>query len=363
MTQSFYNQLENCLARMNAGEDLESVLKHYPQQADQLRPLLNAAARARQSGMPLRIPASAQIDSRARFLLEAQHREGKPAVFMPRLSFAAAAVAVVVVLIAGIFGTALASASSIPGQTLYPVKLAVEQAQMTLTTDQSARLDLQEKFDRRRLAEAEELEKEGRTQPVTVAGPLEETTDHAWRVGGVKLNLSQGQEALASSLNGSYIEVKGEVRGGEDGIEVDSLSLRFFPFSGVIQSIQGNQWIVSGVNVLVPETAKITGKPEVGNRVELITLRYEQDIFTALKATVFNKSNTGRNEELNKGSQSEPDKSDADKKTPLIETPAPKETEPDKPMEGTKTPESGGEFHSTETPRPTEVPEPTRTPD
>ena len=138
---------------------------------------------------------------------------------------------------------------TVPGETLYPVKRVVEQAQLVLTTNQSTRLDLEEEFDRRRVAEAEELEQEGRTESVSVAGSLEELEDRSWSVGGVKLNLNPDQEAIARTLVGSYIEVTGKIR-GEEGIEVENLELRLFTFTGTLEAINSNEWTVSGVRVL-----------------------------------------------------------------------------------------------------------------
>ena len=75
---------------------------------------------------------------------------------------------------------------------------------------------------------------------------------------------------------GSYIEVKGKIR-GEEGIEVENLELRLFTFTGTIEEINGKEWKVSGVKVLVMDSTQIKGKPRVGKRVELTTLHYDDD--------------------------------------------------------------------------------------
>jgi len=361
-----YTLLENCLARLHAGEDLETVLKAYPQQAADLRPLLVAALKAQRNGIPLRVPASAQIDSRTRFLMEAQRRQAQPRGFWSRLNLAGALTAAILLVFVGAFGTSLASADSIPGQTLYPVKRVVERAQLALTSDQSTRLDLEEEFDRRRILEAEKLEVSGRTESVAVAGQLMEDNEKTWRVGGVKLNLTPDQVALANTLNGSYIEVKGEIRGGE-GIEVENLELRLFPFSGTIQSIQDNQWKVSGVKVLVMDTTEITGTPRVGSRVDLTTLRYDEDVYLALTVRVSNssansKDNSGKDDGKKDDNQDPKSANDDPVKTPSVEsTPVPHEQESTRVS--TETRESEDSHNQVETPKPTEIHEATRTPD
>jgi hypothetical protein len=362
-----YSNLEDCLSRLEAGEDLETILKRYPQKAaEELRPLLVAALKARRSGAPLRVPASAQIDSRTRFLLEAGRRQSAQKSFLPRMRLVGALAALIVLLFAGVYGTSLASADAIPGETLYPVKRAVEQAQLALTANQSSRLDLEEEFDRRRILEAEQLEETGRTQSVTVAGPLELFTDLAWRVGGVKLNLTDDQIALAQSLSGSYIEVQGEIRGGE-GIEVNSMELRLFTFSGLIESIQDDQWTVSGVKVLVMDTTQISGSPRIGKRVDLTTLRYEDDVYLALTMRV-----TGGNSKNDSSSQqnSHPQSTVGTRqggekleKTPEPErSPESKEPEPTHAVESPGSSEPDDSESAGETPHPTEFHDPSKTP-
>ncbi|MHB0988315.1 MAG: DUF5667 domain-containing protein [Bellilinea sp.] len=364
-----YSLFENCLARLNAGEDLESILAQYPQQAKELRSLLTAAWKARQSGSPLRIPASAQIDSRTRFLAEAQRRQSQPKSFFPRLNFAGALLTALILLFAGIFGTSLASAETVPGEVLYPVKRVMEKAQMALTTSQCARLELEEEFDRRRLAEAEELEQKGRIESVRIAGPLEELDDETWSVGGVKLKLTSEQAVLARTLTGSYIEVNGQIR-GEEGIEVESLELRLFTFSGTLEAIQDTEWTVSGVKVLVMESTQITGKPKVGKRVDLTTLRYDEDYFLALTVRVTGGSDGNKPEETNTGSEG-PDApviTDIidDVSVPTIEltrTPEPEKSTPTHVPEETEESDSDRDDKGTGLPKLIETLLPTKTPD
>lgn len=371
MTQHLetYSLLENCLARLNAGEDLELILAQHPQQAAQLRPLLMAALKARQSGSPLRIPASAQIDSRTRFLAEAQRRQSQPKPFFPRLNFAGVLMTALILLFAGIFGTSLASAETVPGEVLYPVKRVVEKAQLALTTSQSVRLELEEEFDRRRVAEAEELEQKGRFESVRVAGHLEESDDETWSVGGVKLKLTSEQAILARTLTGSYIEVNGQIR-GEEGIEVESLELRLFTFSGTLEAIQDTEWTVSGVKVLVMETTQITGKPKVGKRVDLTTLRYDEDYFLALTVRVTGGSDGDKPEETDKGGKNSDDPVITDiiddVHVPTIEltrTPEREKSEPTHEPEETEGSNSGSDDMGTELPKLVETLLPTKTPD
>ena len=289
-----YSLFETCLSRLEAGEDLEAILASYPERADKLRPLLLAAIKARQSGKPIRVPASAQVDSRTRFLIEAsQIQERKQHGLFFQLRYAGVTALIVLFIAAGIYGTAVASTQTVPGETLYPVKRAVEQAQLALTDDQVARLQLEEEFDRRRVAETAALAKTGRPEKVALAGQLIEKPEQGYSVGGLKLALDPEEEALARSLSGSYVEVEGVVR-GEEGVEVEKLELRLFNISGTLQAISSTEWTVSGVKVLIMDNTQITGTPAVGKKVEMTALHNLDEYFLALSVRVTGKGSNGQ---------------------------------------------------------------------
>ncbi len=357
-----YSLLETCLARLEAGEDLESILARFPDQAGKLRPLLTAALKARRSGSSLRIPASAQIDSRTRFLVEADRmQQKKQSGFFPRLRFAGVTAMVVFIFVAGLFGTSLASAEAVPGEALYSVKRAVERVQLALTTDQVTRLNLEEEFDRRRVAETEALTKTGRPQSVTLAGPLKETTAQAWTVGGVQLNLNPEQESIARSLSGSYVEVKGQVR-SEGDLDVEDMELRLFNFSGTLEAMSDTEWLVSGVKVLVMENTQITGKPKIGRKVEMTTLHYDEEYFLALSVKVTGPaSNENKTEGQNRNNgnpqpliTATPEVEQEDTLS-LSSTPEPQEVEETRKPDPTKQQETEVDDKDNETPKPRET--------
>lgn len=337
-----FSLFEYCLARLEAGEDLESVLAQFPDRAGNIRPPLTAALEARRSGEPVRIPASAKIDSRTRFLAEAGRMQSRQAGFQPRFRLAGAIAIAIFVLFAGLFGTGLASAEAVPGETLYPVKRVVEKAQLVLTTNQVTKLGLEEEFDRRRVAETEKLKAAGRSEPVTLAGTLNESTEHAWNVGGVQLNLSPEQLEVAQSLRGSYVEVEGRLEGA-NGLTVETLELRLFNISGILESMDSGEWIVSGVKVLVMEDTQITGKPAVGRKIAVTTLHYNEDYFLALSVRVLGNSSTAKNQQNqqdNNGKDSDAAATDDEK----LETPS-----PSKSPEATKTEDTkSAELHETD---------------
>ncbi len=117
--------LDDCLQKLTAGKSsLAQCLARYPQYADQLRPMLEAALQV-QRGKQLR-PAGAVRDrtrAKVRNYIEEHSREPRKAPVAPRLAF----ILVLAVLALFLVGAAAAQ-SAMPGQPLYAVKLSTERA-------------------------------------------------------------------------------------------------------------------------------------------------------------------------------------------------------------------------------------------
>jgi hypothetical protein len=95
----------------------------------------------------------------------------KPVAYIKRFSMSMAGVilAVVLILSAVSAGTAYASQASLPGDTLYSVKLATEQAGMMLVRDDVAGAERALSFAERRVGEMETLAENGRPQDLDLA--------------------------------------------------------------------------------------------------------------------------------------------------------------------------------------------------
>jgi hypothetical protein len=157
---SFSILLEQCLQRLDQGESLPDLLAEYPAQADQIQPLLLVAMASRT--FPIPVPSqTAQRLGRNQMLAEMNRLETKQAfrkkAAIPTVSrifgalasavraggfthlaysYRLASVTLVLILSAG-FYTLNASAASQPGDFLFPLKLRIEQAGLTMPyTDQ-----------------------------------------------------------------------------------------------------------------------------------------------------------------------------------------------------------------------------------
>ncbi|MGQ9850715.1 MAG: DUF5667 domain-containing protein [Aggregatilineaceae bacterium] len=122
-------------------------------------PLVEAARRLAQ-GPTVRLTPAAQARIEARLRAHMTAQAGSPArrnPFRQRLSpLLRAAAVLAIVLVLGLFGMAQASADSLPGDRLYPVKRAIEDARLTLVSAQSEPA-LRLEFAARRLDEFERL--------------------------------------------------------------------------------------------------------------------------------------------------------------------------------------------------------------
>ncbi len=168
-TKEFNNILDECLERLLVkGETVEQCLVSYPEQADELEPLLRTALVTKKA---LAIQPRPEFIAKARYQFGSALQEVKP---KRRLSFLgwqprwATAVAVVLILLLGGGGTVAAAGSSMPDNPLYPVKLATEQVWLTLTPSNMGKAELYAKLAERRVAEIIYMADKGDVQQVEV---------------------------------------------------------------------------------------------------------------------------------------------------------------------------------------------------
>jgi len=177
--KEFDNILNECLERLLVkGESLEQCLERYPAQAAELGPLLETALAAREASA---IQPRPDFRARARYqfhsaLKETASRRSRSSWgWFPRWA-TVAAIVLVLVLAGG--GTVVAADSSMPDSPLYSVKLATEQARLTLTPSQMGKARLCAELADRRVAEiAYMAEKGDAEQVVIITGRLDDKLD------------------------------------------------------------------------------------------------------------------------------------------------------------------------------------------
>ncbi len=265
--------LEECIRELQAGSNPEEILARYPKYARQLRPLLETAAWTKKVGASVIIPDDAQANSRKAFTSRQSTRQTRAAFrrFNPRLAFSIAAI--ILILVLGFFGTRIASAQALPGDTLYPVKIAWEQVQISLTSGTAERLHLEQTFDMQRVAEVNKLINLGRTSSVTFTGVLA-GSNNAWNVAGIDLNVDDQQAGTLPDLENTVVQVSGETEG--KSVKVNDIEPHLVTLNGQIQRINPENMQVDGINVTLDKNTEVDGELSVNQQVQ-ITARQQVD--------------------------------------------------------------------------------------
>jgi hypothetical protein len=166
----FDDILDECLERLLAkGETLEQCLASYPEQAAELKPMLETTLAAKQASA---IEPRPEFRARARYqfrsALQAMGSKRRPFLlgWQPRW---AAVVAIVLVLLLAGGSTVAAASSSMPDESLYPVKIASEQARLALTPSSMGKAELYANLADKRIAEIVYVANKGDARQVELA--------------------------------------------------------------------------------------------------------------------------------------------------------------------------------------------------
>lgn len=282
--------LDDCLRGLQAGASLQAVLERYPQWADDLRPRLEAAQAAQALGQTLHVPPAAVARGRARFLKRiTQAPRPAPARFRP--TWLRAGLAAGLVLAFSFSGVILASAQALPGEALYPIKLAVEQTRLHLARDVSHQLALEAEFDRERLEETRAALDRQRSGPVTLVGVLTQTAAGAWQVADIPVTMSPAQETLGQTLSGWQVVATGRLQ-PSGRLQVEGLSLRTYPLTGSLESFTAEYWIIDQVVVTRTTETILRGTPVLGQPVMVLAARRADGVLFARRLDALGSTST-----------------------------------------------------------------------
>lgn len=300
---NLFDALEVCLREIEEGADMETALARFPEHADELRPILETSAKARAMAVP---EPSLEVVRRSRSRVmqrAAELRElNAPKRRLPILPLQRLAIAFVLAVFFLLSGSGLlsASASSLPGERLYPVKRGWENIRLFFIFDAEARELLRDEFENERLHEVSELITAGRNEVIDFAGIFMQVNGVTY-VSGLQVVLPAGvpvpANGTAVSVSGrtnalGYIEVitleilpTGSVvpvgkpitvetppetqpgSGSGKETEVPSAAAEA-AINGTLQVIATNSLVVNGTMVYLNNTV-INGKLCIGMQVEL----------------------------------------------------------------------------------------------
>lgn len=157
--------LDHCLQRIQRGEStLEQCVRDHPDLAHDLRPLLLAAARAREQLSPAGPTAQYRASSRARVLnLTRAYPKRRLPAKPPRTwlawrpAYALSALLLMLALLGGSVSLAYASGQALPGDPLYGLKRGIEQAALVISPSAAGDARLLLRHAERRVEELQEL--------------------------------------------------------------------------------------------------------------------------------------------------------------------------------------------------------------
>jgi hypothetical protein len=186
--------LEYHLEELGRSGDIEASLLRSPKRADQLRPLLEVAQAIRHYYQAVPEPPGGLAAGRKRMLAVAAQQRARqktaPAatfariggprlrlVLASRLVVALLAIVVVTVALGG--GVILAASRSVPGDWLYPVKLAAEDARLAFVRAPAGRVNLLLDLVGERTKEIKALTEAGERLPDAVVARMEDHIERA----------------------------------------------------------------------------------------------------------------------------------------------------------------------------------------
>ncbi len=212
--REFDDILNECLERLLVeGESPEECLASYPEQADELQPLLQMAVVTKKA---LAIEPRPEFRARARYQFVTALGEVAPGkgrrFFAWRLRWTTVVTTVLVLLLAG-GGVVVAAGYSMPDSPLYQVKLATEQVQLRLTPSALSRTKLYARLADKRVAEIVYMAQKGDARLVELV--TRQLDNHLVMIA----SLAVAQRGEASVLDGalplSAPALEADIKSGE----------------------------------------------------------------------------------------------------------------------------------------------------
>ena len=229
--------LDDCLARIAKGETVESCLARYAEYENELRPLLETAVILNPVTPPRMVPSSV-ADGRQAMFAAVDRQFANPPV--SKISFAryaqqlftfltgmedinmtlvtrfATAAFIAIMAITGL-GISAASANSIPGDTLYPVKTTTESIQLLLTSDQE---QLEQELQERRQEEVREVLQIGRETTIHFQDEVTAISSTQWTIGGFTVLIDENSSIVGQTVVGNIMRVSAQTTAAGDLIAV-----------------------------------------------------------------------------------------------------------------------------------------------
>ncbi len=278
MDEQLYDAFEVCLAARHTGVDLERCLALYPDVALELRAALEGAWYA-QILVCSDVPTVPLNRSRARFRLRIAQLDDQRRMFfswgfLPRLVF----VVLIVILVFSLSWNSLlvASAKSLPGDSLYPLKRVVEKVALSLPPIVESRHEheIENEYYHRRAEEIENLFRLGRSEKVSLEGVLTETSATQMLVEGIPIVADAGTRIVGKIDPGIVVKVEG-LTDPKGFVKAAEIHVRYYALVGKVNEIGETMWILAGSKIRVLPGAQIDPSLHVGDQA--LAMVYSDD--------------------------------------------------------------------------------------
>ena len=273
--------LDICLQAMQAGADVEALLKMYPSFAHELRSLLQTAEQAISLSVQT-VPNEAMSRSRTRILGRAAEfrKTRKPLLAFFRIPRVVSyAFTVLLISTISLFSLNAASARALPGDPLYPLKRTFETVWLQ-NPNLFIRQNLQTAYQQRRVDEILHLLAEGRQEQVSFEGVLAQrqvlsgVAAEQWDVNGIRVLIMPETNIVGETQLGMFIAIEGRTEPGL-GVIAERVSPRAYAFVGVVETITPQIWQVEGKTVQIEPATEIDSGIVVGDTV-MVLARYNE---------------------------------------------------------------------------------------
>src|SRR4030043_230397 len=297
MNQRNIDLVEKCIELMNAGLPIEDCVKEYPEVTPEIQEILMTAKNVTNLREE-RVPIEAMNRNRLKILAQAKQIVTNDELTRSRSGFIFTGVRtwrtftklfsvrslagrlILVILVTGLLiifsrGLVITSAKTLPGDSLYPVKRAVEDISMHLVTRSEVRQEYEDNYDLQRVEEVISLLQLKRIQPISFEGVLEFKSDTNWIVSKIPIKLQTdttivgGIDGMTSFELGSVVEVEG-VTDLEGYVSASEIHLREYQFTGTVEKITANVCQISGTLITVNSKTQIGEGIQTGDRVTIL---------------------------------------------------------------------------------------------
>ena len=301
MNHNLIDALDSCIRLMEAGTSFEDCLAIYPKLAPKLRGLLQTADELNDLWVE-QIPVKTmtqnriQLISHAHGLLPAK-KQGLTDSINDWLSFTVRQLwqsirpvssrLILALAITGIFilfsgGLLRTSAKSLPGDSLYPVKRAVEDIRVYLAPNHEVQHEYEEEYSQQRVDEVTKLMGLAREQQISFEGIVISMNDSQWIVSGIPVNILPDTIFVTGAEGtiepGMRVEVEGKTN-LEGRVSAHEIHLREYQFVGIVENITSRNWLISGISVLTSSSTQIDTGILVGDEVTVLIRSEDKALF------------------------------------------------------------------------------------